>query len=65
MKQKKFKLVDNCSGHVFCEGDNYNSMAYTFFHIVDHVYAGDEQGYLHLVDNETGRSMSVVCKNYP
>lgn len=61
----RYTIRDNCCGHVYVSDDNYEDMAYTFFHIVDHVYGGDDKGYLHLIDNETGRSMSVVCEEYP
>ena len=56
----RYTIRDNQTGHVFCSNDNYDDMAYTFFHIVDNVYDGDDDGWLTLVDNNTGRATSVV-----
>jgi hypothetical protein len=58
----RYMIKDTQTGKVYCEGSDYNKMAEIFFHVVDQFYGGDDErsSYLHLVNKETGRSMSVV-----
>ena len=56
---KKFAVVDVQTGRVFFESDSYESAARMFFAIFDgHQYPEDDT-YLHLIDNEIRRAISV------
>ena len=59
---ERYTIRDVQTGHIFCSDDDYDDMAFTFFHIVDHVYGGDDDSNLLLVDNTIGRAISVVVK---
>jgi hypothetical protein len=59
----RYTIKDVQTGHVFCSHDDYDRMAYTFFHIEDHVYGGrDHAEYLTMVDTTTGRGVSIVLR---
>ena len=60
----RYTIKDHQTGRVFCNGNSYRKMAEVYFNIVDQFYGGsyERSSYLHLVDNDSGRAMSVVVK---
>lgn len=57
-----YTIKDVCSGRAYVSTDDYRQACRLFFHIVDAFYDGDDDksSDLHLVDNYTGKAMSVV-----
>lgn len=56
----RYSIVDVQTSRHFISGDDYDGMCQVFFRIEEQEYLGDAE-YLALVDNNTGRAMSVIC----
>ena len=62
-KMPRYRIIDSCTGHIFCRHDDYDRIAHTYFHILDHEYGGEDNDTLFVVDNEAnGRAVSVICR---
>jgi hypothetical protein len=56
----RYTVKDIQTGRVFFNTDNYKLAATVLFIKLDQGFGGKEGEYLHVVDNTTGRCVSVV-----